>query len=182
MTGGGANMAYRGLSQHVNFDAIPDPEDRFALEELIGEGTYGEVYSARDKETGERVAIKILENVADNIEEIEEEFLVLRDLSGHPNIPAFHGLFLKRAKPPQEEDQLWFVMEVGCSGTCVLWTGVWMEKFFFLIFEIGGRELLYKELKNFFWGMCSEDRHPKWFQKLNTKDVDCSLLEWNFII
>ena len=113
MTGGGTNMAYRGLSQHVNFDAIPDPEDRFALEELIGEGTYGEVYSARDKETGEHVAIKILENVADNIEEIEEEFLVLRDLSMHPNIPAFHGLYLKRAKPAQEEDQLWFVMEVG---------------------------------------------------------------------
>lgn len=113
MTGGGTNMAYRGLSRHVNFDSIPDPEDRFTLEELIGEGTYGEVYSALDKETESRVAVKILENVADNIEEIEEEFLVLRDLSMHPNIPAFHGIFLKRAKPAQEEDQLWFVMEVS---------------------------------------------------------------------
>ena len=106
-------MAYRGLSQHVNLDTVPDPEGRFALHELIGEGTYGEVYAARDKQSGESVAIKILENVADNIEEIEEEFLVLRDLSMHPNIPAFHGIFLKRAKPSQEEDQLWFVMEVG---------------------------------------------------------------------
>jgi myosin-3 len=112
MTGGGTAMAYRGLSQHVNFDTIPDPKDRFALEELIGEGTYGEVYSAHNKETNVHVAIKILENVADNIEEIEEEFLVLRDLSIHPNIPVFHGLFLKRANPGQEEDQLWFVMEV----------------------------------------------------------------------
>lgn len=105
-------MAYHGLSQHVNFDVIPDPGERFRLEELIGEGTYGEVYAAYDKETGNKVAIKILENVADNIEEIEEEYLVLRDLSQHPNIPLFHGLFLKRAKPGQEEDQLWFVMEV----------------------------------------------------------------------
>lgn len=105
-------MAYHGLSQHVNFDAIPDPGERFQLEELIGEGTYGEVYAAYDKETGNKVAIKILENVADNIEEIEEEYLVLRDLSQHPNIPLFYGLFLKRAKPGQEEDQLWFVMEV----------------------------------------------------------------------
>lgn len=105
-------MAYHGLSQHVNFDVIPDPGERFRLEELIGEGTYGEVYAAYDKETGGKVAIKILENVADNIEEIEEEYLVLRDLSLHPNIPIFHGLFLKRAKPGQEEDQLWFVMEV----------------------------------------------------------------------
>lgn len=112
MTGGGTNMAYRGLSQHVNFDMIPDPGERFQLEELIGEGTYGEVYAAYEKATGTKVAVKILENVADNIEEIEEEYLVLRDLSLHPNIPFFHGLFLKRAKPDQEEDQLWFVMEV----------------------------------------------------------------------
>ncbi|XP_078034391.1 myosin-IIIb isoform X2 [Augochlora pura] len=118
MTGGGTNMAYHGLSQHVNFDVIPDPEDRFTLEELIGEGTYGEVYSAHCKDTGDKVAIKILENVADNIEEIEEEYLVLRDLSLHPNIPVFHGIFLKRAKPAQEEDQLWFVMEL-CTGGSV---------------------------------------------------------------
>ncbi|XP_076621105.1 myosin-IIIb isoform X2 [Colletes latitarsis] len=118
MTGGGTNMAYHGLSQHVNFDAIPDPGDRFVLEELIGEGTYGEVYSAHCNETGNKVAIKILENVADNIEEIEEEYLVLRDLCLHPNIPHFHGLFLKRAKPAQEEDQLWFVMEL-CTGGSV---------------------------------------------------------------
>jgi serine/threonine protein kinase len=58
------------------------------------------------------VAVKILENVADNIEEIEEEYLVLRDLSMHPNIPAFHGLFLRPGQT-QEEDQLWFVMEVS---------------------------------------------------------------------
>ncbi|KAK2585257.1 hypothetical protein KPH14_009957 [Odynerus spinipes] len=118
MTGGGTNMAYHGLSQHVNFDVIPDPGDRFTLEELIGEGTYGEVYSAYDNESGNKVAIKILENVADNIEEIEEEYLVLRDLSMHPNIPLFHGLFLRRAKPAQEEDQLWFVMEL-CTGGSV---------------------------------------------------------------
>ncbi|XP_011865309.1 PREDICTED: myosin-IIIb-like isoform X1 [Vollenhovia emeryi] len=118
MTGGGTNMAYHGLSQHVNFDVIPDPGERFRLEELIGEGTYGEVYAAYDKETGNKVAIKILENVADNIEEIEEEYLVLRDLSQHPNIPLFYGLFLKRAKPGQEEDQLWFVMEL-CTGGSV---------------------------------------------------------------
>ena len=105
-------MAYHGLSQHVNFDTIPDPCDRFSLEEIIGEGTYGEVYSAIDKQTENCIAIKILENVADNIEEIEEEYLVLRDLSAHPNLPLFYGLFLKRARPSQEEDQLWFAMEV----------------------------------------------------------------------
>lgn len=57
---------------------------------------------------------QILENIAENIEEIEEEFLVFRDLSSHPNIPEFFGLFLKRGVSA-EDDQIWFVMEVCIS-------------------------------------------------------------------
>ncbi|KAJ1530956.1 hypothetical protein ONE63_005792 [Megalurothrips usitatus] len=110
-------MTYRGLSQRVHFDSLPSPVDRFALKELIGEGTYGDVYNAKDNLTGERVAVKILENVADNLEEIEEEYRVLRELSGHPNLPAFRGLYLLRAAC-REDDQLWFVMEL-CTGGSV---------------------------------------------------------------
>lgn len=85
----------------------------FALLDINNIQTASEVFNA-DKWwcSGHRVAVKILENVADNIEEIEEEYLVLRDLSMHPNIPAFHGLFLRPGQT-QEEDQLWFVMEVS---------------------------------------------------------------------
>lgn len=57
------------------------------------------------------MAVKMMENIADNIEEIDEEFLVLRDLCLHPNIPSFHGLYLKLGCK-REEDQLWIVMEV----------------------------------------------------------------------
>lgn len=60
--------------------------------------------------------LQILENIAENIEEIEEEFLVFRDLSSHPNIPEFFGLFLKRGVS-SDDDQIWFVMEV-CSKFC----------------------------------------------------------------
>lgn len=61
---------------------------------------------------GENVAIKILEDIAGNEEEIEDEYLALRDLSLHPNIPSFHGIyFVKGSK--QLNDQLWFVMEVS---------------------------------------------------------------------
>uniref|UniRef100_A0A182M5B9 Protein kinase domain-containing protein n=1 Tax=Anopheles culicifacies TaxID=139723 RepID=A0A182M5B9_9DIPT len=156
-------MAYNGLSQHVDFSRLPSPNERFELLDLIGEGTYGEVYSAKDKHTGRKYAVKlnthiyaprrmfkrfkpgarcfgccccrymlptaligcntsevfdgrvgldILESIADNIEEIEEEYLVLRDLSKHPNIPDFAGLFLKRGTTV-EDDQLWFVLEVS---------------------------------------------------------------------
>lgn len=54
-----SDMAYRGLSQHVELDRAADPRDRVLLQELIGEGTYGEVYCARDKKTGRRVAVKV---------------------------------------------------------------------------------------------------------------------------
>lgn len=53
-----------------------------------------------------------MENITENIEEIEEEFLVFRDLSTHPNIPEFFGLFLKRGLSA-DDDQIWFVMEVS---------------------------------------------------------------------
>lgn len=104
--------AYIGLSQHIDFVRLQTPKDRFELQDLIGEGTYGEVYSARDKTTGKKVAIKILETIADNLEEIEEEYLVLRDLSHHPNLPSFVGIFLRKGAS-FEDDQLWFVMEVN---------------------------------------------------------------------
>ncbi|XP_015113330.1 myosin-IIIb [Diachasma alloeum] len=115
---GNSNLAYRGLSSEIDFDVIPSPESLFTLEELIGEGTYGEVYAARDQAKNTRVAIKILENIADNIEEIEEEYLILRDLSPHPNIPLFYGLFMNRGSVGQDEDQLWFAMEL-CTGGAV---------------------------------------------------------------
>jgi len=52
-------MAYVGLSQHIDFGRLPVPTDRFELQHLIGEGTYGEVYSAKDKVTGKRIAVKV---------------------------------------------------------------------------------------------------------------------------
>ncbi|KZS21454.1 Neither inactivation nor afterpotential protein C [Daphnia magna] len=111
-------MSYLGLSEHIDFESLPNPSGRIRLDEVIGEGTYGEVFRAFDLEMGQSVAVKVMEQIADNIEEIEEEFLVLRDLCLHPNIPAFHGLYLKKHPSKREEDQLWFVMEL-CSGGSV---------------------------------------------------------------
>ncbi|EFX77076.1 hypothetical protein DAPPUDRAFT_305891 [Daphnia pulex] len=111
-------MSYLGLSEHIDFESLPNPGGRIRLDEVIGEGTYGEVFRAFDLEMGQTVAVKVMEQIADNIEEIEEEFLVLRDLCLHPNIPAFHGLYLKKHATKREEDQLWFVMEL-CSGGSV---------------------------------------------------------------
>ncbi|GAB6020183.1 myosin 3 [Chamberlinius hualienensis] len=113
---GPSKVDYDGLSVHVNFNKLPDPGSRFQLLGVIGEGTYGEVCAAKDTQTGTLVAIKILENISDNVEEIEEEYLVLRDLCAHPNIPTFYGMYLKRSQSG-EDDQLWFVMEMCAGGS-----------------------------------------------------------------
>lgn len=60
--------------------------------------------------------MKILESITDNLEEIEEEFMVLRDLSKHPNLPEFTGIFLRKGVNA-EDDQLWFVMELCVGGS-----------------------------------------------------------------
>lgn len=69
-----SDVAYRGLSQHVELDRAADPRDRFTLQELIGEGTYGEVYCARDKKTGRRVAIKVSLSRLNNLKSLKWYF------------------------------------------------------------------------------------------------------------
>ena len=63
------------------------------------------------------MAIKVLESIHEMIEEIEEEYQVLRDLSEHPNMPRFYGMFLKPNN--SYDDQIWLVMEVRCMLVCV---------------------------------------------------------------
>ena len=47
----GKNM-YAEYSKIIKFDTLPDPTDTWELVDKIGEGTYGEVHSARNKHTG----------------------------------------------------------------------------------------------------------------------------------
>ncbi|ODN02300.1 Myosin-IIIa [Orchesella cincta] len=125
-------------SEKIRFEDLPSPGDKFQLLDIIGEGTYGEVYAAidveleathdsSDKTKDAKVAIKILENLPENMEEAEEELLVLRDYSIHPNLPSFYGLYFKRAARP-EDCQLWYVMEL-CSGGSVTDLAQGLRKF-----------------------------------------------------
>ncbi|XP_013411135.1 myosin-IIIb isoform X2 [Lingula anatina] len=109
---------YSQYSSVIKFLELPSPDDYLEIQEKIGNGTYGDVYSAIDKETGEKVAVKILECIHEIIEEVEEEYLILRDFGGCCNIPKFCGLYLKRHGTNPEEDQLWMAMEL-CSGGAI---------------------------------------------------------------
>ncbi len=59
----------------------------------------------------------MIENVAENIEEIEEEYSTLSTHWIHPNIPVLEGIFLKRSLL-REDDQIWLSMEL-CRGGSV---------------------------------------------------------------
>ena len=54
-----------------------------------------------------------MENVGEVMEEIEEEYLILRDLGKHPNMPLFHGIYMRREG--YQNDQIWLVMEVSVN-------------------------------------------------------------------
>lgn len=60
---------------------------------------------------GDIAAAKIFESIHEIIEEIEEEYRILRDFNDHPNMPRFFGLYLKMGDMGTD-DQLWMVMEV----------------------------------------------------------------------
>ncbi|CAF5153399.1 unnamed protein product, partial [Rotaria magnacalcarata] len=71
------------------------------LLENIGDGTYGEVFRARNIRSPDfNAAVKIMHPTDEVLEEIEQEYRVLLELSNHENLCCFYGAFLKRAPPP----------------------------------------------------------------------------------
>ncbi|XP_068244393.1 neither inactivation nor afterpotential protein C isoform X2 [Palaemon carinicauda] len=110
-------MSYEGLSKFLDFRSLPDPGSRFTLEDVIATGTYAEVRQALDTENGNRkVAIKMIDSIKENLEEVEEEHRIFSELSSHDNFPAFYGAFLKKANN-WNEHQIWFVMEYMSEGS-----------------------------------------------------------------
>ncbi|CAE1168286.1 MYO3 [Acanthosepion pharaonis] len=106
---------YSKYSKVIEFDKLTDPTQTWDLQELIGEGTYGEVYAVKNKQTGQLAAAKIMENIHETVEEIEQEYQILKAVSCHPNFPQFYGLYLK--KDTKMDDQLWIIMELCTNGS-----------------------------------------------------------------
>lgn len=86
-------------------------EARFSNLELIGRGSFGDVFKGFDKELNKEVAIKVidLEEAEDDIEDIQKEISVLSQCRS-PYITDYYGSYL-------HETKLWIVMEYMAGGS-----------------------------------------------------------------
>ncbi|KAJ9303205.1 hypothetical protein DTO271G3_579 [Paecilomyces variotii] len=92
---------------------MEDMANRYQMMEELGSGSFGTVYKAIEKETGELVAIKHidLESSEDDIQEIQQEISVLATCAS-PFVTQYKASFLRGHK-------LWIVMEFLGGGSCL---------------------------------------------------------------
>ncbi|KAG9391617.1 Protein kinase domain [Carpediemonas membranifera] len=88
-----------------------DPRELFQLQELLGKGSFGSVYKAVDKKTGELVAAKIIfidpEEEDESLREVQKEVDILQSCD-HPNVVRYIGAY-------RDTNRLWIVLDY-CEG------------------------------------------------------------------
>ncbi|XP_067454705.1 mitogen-activated protein kinase kinase kinase kinase 4 isoform X2 [Thunnus thynnus] len=100
----------------IDLAALRDPAGIFELVEVVGNGTYGQVYKGRHVKTGQLAAIKVMEVTEEEEEEIKLEINMLKSYSHHRNIATYYGAFIKKG-PAGQDHQLWLVMEYCGAGS-----------------------------------------------------------------
>ncbi|KPM03233.1 misshapen-like protein kinase 1-like protein [Sarcoptes scabiei] len=100
----------------IDLNSLKDPAGIFDLIEIVGNGTYGQVYKGRHTKTGQLAAIKIMDVTEDEEDEIKLEINVLKKFSHHRNIATYYGAFIHKS-PEGKDDKLWLVMEYCGAGS-----------------------------------------------------------------
>ncbi|KAL1999747.1 hypothetical protein VTN02DRAFT_4079 [Thermoascus thermophilus] len=124
---------------------MADMASRYQMMEELGSGSFGTVYKAVEKATGEIVAIKHidLESSDDDIQEIQQEISVLATCAS-PHVTQYKASFLRGHK-------LWIVMEYLGGGSCLdlLKPGVFSESHIAIICRelLLGLDYLHREGK-----------------------------------
>ncbi|CAD6189198.1 unnamed protein product [Caenorhabditis auriculariae] len=111
-------MSLKPALDEIDLNSLRDPAGIFELIEVVGNGTYGQVYKGRHVKTAQLAAIKIMNINEDEEEEIKLEINMLKKYSHHRNIATYYGAFIKKLPSSTgKHDQLWLVMEFCGSGS-----------------------------------------------------------------
>ncbi|KAF4127378.1 Protein kinase domain [Phytophthora infestans] len=81
--------------------------DKYVVEKVIGEGTYGIVYKAKEKASGDYVAIKKFKSTGD--EQMSKREIQACSMLSHPNIVSYRNSF-------RHEGLLHLVFDYVCGG------------------------------------------------------------------
>ncbi|EFJ15774.1 hypothetical protein SELMODRAFT_117572 [Selaginella moellendorffii] len=110
-TAGTSSSSSAAAAAAVAAAAAAGIDSRFDNLQLIGKGSFGDVFKGFDKELNKEVAIKVidLEEAEDEIDEIQKEISVLSQCRS-PYITEYYGSFLHGTK-------LWIVMEYMAGGS-----------------------------------------------------------------
>eukprot|EP00585_Thalassiosira_rotula_P005957 CAMPEP_0196135424 /NCGR_PEP_ID=MMETSP0910-20130528/4066_1 /TAXON_ID=49265 /ORGANISM="Thalassiosira rotula, Strain GSO102" /LENGTH=106 /DNA_ID=CAMNT_0041395561 /DNA_START=149 /DNA_END=465 /DNA_ORIENTATION=+ len=96
-----------------------DRSSELEIMKMLGEGSFGQVFSARHKATGAIVAVKVVPNQEDDEE--NEKMMGEIDILSKCNSPFIVGYFECFVCPPKkrmEAGEMWIVMEF-CEGGSV---------------------------------------------------------------
>lgn len=103
------------LSQQVNKSAQSvimttekDPSERFKNQIKIGQGATGKVFSAFDRKTQKRCAIKVASLEQVDIADLKRE-IAMHAMSNHENIVKYHEAY-------SFDNRIWLVMELVDGG------------------------------------------------------------------
>ncbi|EGR34513.1 serine threonine kinase ste20, putative [Ichthyophthirius multifiliis] len=90
--------------------AEDDPEEIFEILDYLGQGSYGQVFKALHKKTGELVAVKKVPNEGE-ISSLKKEIMILKECQSE-YIVKYYGSYYK-------DSYLWLIMEYCAAGSVI---------------------------------------------------------------